>query len=64
MSCCRTEWRWTVGGREEDSGGLELPEEEEALRSGGGRDDTMEGVPLNEEVPRTGGTRVGDTVDA
>jgi len=64
MSCCGIGWGRTVGGREEDGGGFELPEEEEALRSGGRRDDTTEGVPLNEEVTRIGGMRVGDIVDA
>jgi len=65
MSRCGIGWGWTVGGREEDGGGFELLEEEEALRSGGGRDGMTEDVPLNdvEEVPKTGGTRVGDTVD-
>ena len=46
--CCE----WTDGGREEDGKGPVPPENEEALISGGGKDETTEDETIDEEVPR------------
>ena len=59
--CCG----WTDGGREEDGKGPVPPEDEEALISGGGKDEMTEGETTedemtDEEVPRlTRGDEVG-----
>ena len=65
MSDCRVAWGWTDGGSEEDGKGPVPPKHEEALRlDGGGKDDTMEDVPLDEAVPRSGLARGDDSAVA
>jgi len=63
MSDCCVAWGWTDGGREEDSKGPVPSKDEEALRlDGGGKDDTTEDGPPDEDVPRSGLTRGDEAV--